>query len=80
VPDWPAQDEPTGHVVAPGDCLWHLAEADVQADQGRVSTDREIAMAVDAWWTANADVIGPDPDLLLPGQVLQPPTPTEELP
>jgi hypothetical protein len=35
---------------------------------------------VDAWWSANADVIGPDPDLLLPGQVLQPPTHTEELP
>ena len=35
----------------------------------------EIARAVHAWWTANADVIGPDPDQLLPGQVLRPPGP-----
>jgi hypothetical protein len=28
---------------------------------------------VHAWWVANAGVIGPDPDLLLPGQVLRPP-------
>jgi hypothetical protein len=79
-PDWPTADEGTQHVVAPGDCLWHLAEAGLQADQPRPPTDGEIAAAVNAWWTANADVIGPDPDLLLPGQVLQPPTPTEELP
>jgi nucleoid-associated protein YgaU len=32
-----------------------------------------VAAAVDAWWHANAAVIGPDPDLLLPGQVLRPP-------
>jgi hypothetical protein len=80
VPDWPAAGRLTAHVVERGDCLWHLAEDDVQADRGRPPTDREIATAVDAWWTANADVIGPDPDLLFPGQVLQPPTPPEELP
>jgi hypothetical protein len=80
VPDWPASGELAGHVVAPGDCLWHLAEDGVRADRGRPPTDREIALAVDAWWRANADVIGPDPDLLLPGQLLQPPTSTEELP
>jgi hypothetical protein len=32
-----------------------------------------VAAAVQAWWRTNAAVIGPDPDLLLPGQVLQPP-------
>jgi hypothetical protein len=79
-PDWPAHDLSDAHVVLRGDCLWHLAEAGLSADHGRPPTDREIATAVDAWWTANADVIGPDPDLLLPGQVLQPPTPPEELP
>jgi nucleoid-associated protein YgaU len=80
VPDWPAQARPDGHVVEQGDCLWHLADADLRSHEGRTPTDREIATAVNAWWTANADVIGPDPDLLLPGQVLQPPTTTEELP
>ncbi|OMQ14114.1 hypothetical protein A7K94_0218960 [Modestobacter sp. VKM Ac-2676] len=36
------------------------------------------AAAVADWWQTNADVIGPDPDLLLPGQVLQAPPPSSE--
>ena len=86
VPDWPpaaplaapvpdrASPDPAGeHVVVRGDCLWHVAEARLQAEPGRIPTDGDIADAVHRWWTANADVIGPDPDLLLPGQVLRPP-------
>jgi hypothetical protein len=42
---------------------------------GTPPTDGEIARAVQAWWTTNADVIGADPDRLFPGQVLRPPGP-----
>lgn len=82
VPDWPSRPSmpdvsPTRlaetHLVLRGECLWHIA-AD-RLDRGRVSapTDGEIVRAVHAWWTTNASVIGPDPDRLLPGQVLVPP-------
>jgi hypothetical protein len=78
VPDWPtgaAADSPVApigaHVVLRGDCLWDIATARMQ--QGGKSTDGQVATAVHAWWTANQGVIGPDPDLLLPGQVLVPP-------
>lgn len=73
VPDWPGPAAGE-HVVLRGDCLWDIARdwlAGRQPDQS--VTDAEIAPAVQEWWQANATVIGPDPDLLLPGQVLQPP-------
>jgi nucleoid-associated protein YgaU len=76
VPDWPdpsAAPERGSHVVVRGDCLWHIAGARLLDQSGTPPTDVEIARAVRAWWTANADVIGPDPDRLLPGQVLRPP-------
>ncbi|MFP5369944.1 MAG: hypothetical protein ACLGI3_04255 [Actinomycetes bacterium] len=73
-PDWPPAAAPAGtRVVVPGDCLWHVAGERLLAVHGRSATDGEIAAATAAWWRANADVIGPDPDLLLPGQVLRPP-------
>ena len=83
-PDWPdaapaepAPDRPTpvdgDHVVLRGDCLWDIAAADLTAAAGSPPTDTAIADAVAAWWTTNRSVIGPDPDLLLPGQVLHPP-------
>ncbi|WP_448610014.1 hypothetical protein [Geodermatophilus sp. URMC 60] len=73
VPDWPAPVG-NGHVVLRGECLWDIAAADLARLSGGGSpTDDEVAAAVDAWWQANAAVIGPDPDLLLPGQVLRPP-------
>jgi nucleoid-associated protein YgaU len=59
------------HVVLRGDCLWEIAERRLAHD-GPYTT-AEVATAVHAWWQANADVIGPDPDRLLPGQVLRPP-------
>ncbi|MGY1670184.1 hypothetical protein [Geodermatophilus sp. SYSU D00710] len=73
VPDWPAP-APGDHVVLRGECLWSIAEADLRARTGREPTDAEVAGAVHGWWRANAAVIGDDPDLLLPGQVLRPPT------
>ncbi|RBY86530.1 LysM peptidoglycan-binding domain-containing protein [Blastococcus sp. TF02A-30] len=76
VPDWP--DTPTApapgeHVVVRGDCLWDIAAARLTTELGRPPGIAETADAVHAWWTANASVIGADPDLLLPGQVLRPP-------
>ena len=72
VADWPApvRDE---HVVLRGECLWDIAAADLARRTGGSPTDDDVATAVDAWWHTNAGVIGPDPDLLLPGQVLRPP-------
>jgi hypothetical protein len=58
-----------------GDCLWHIAADSLLVRLGRLPADPEVATAVDAWWHANADVIGPDPDVLLPGQVLRAPGP-----
>ena len=68
----PAAD---GRVVVRGDCLWHIAADSLLGQLGRLPSDGEVAAAVQAWWSANADVIGPDPDLLIPGQVLRPPGP-----
>jgi nucleoid-associated protein YgaU len=75
VPDWPGAPAPAegSHVVVRGDCLWNIAEARLLERPGQPPTDGEIARAVHAWWAANADVVGPDPDRLLPGQVLRPP-------
>jgi nucleoid-associated protein YgaU len=88
VPDWPGAeptaDIPSGaassdasapgdRVVVRGDCLWHIAADSLLGQLGRLPSDGEVAAAVDAWWHVNADVIGPDPDLLLPGQVLRAP-------
>ena len=72
VPDWPAP-VPGEHVVLRGECLWDIAAADLTRRTGGTPTHGAVAAAVDAWWHANAAVIGPDPDLLLPGQVLRPP-------
>jgi hypothetical protein len=86
VPDWPGapasptappdrpQDDRAEHVVVRGDCLWDIA-ADWSSRQrgGAPVSDADVHRATQAWWQANATVIGPDPDLLLPGQVLRPP-------
>jgi hypothetical protein len=69
VPDWPADS----HLVLRGDCLWQIATDRLVERLERTPTDAEVAHDVGAWWTANADVIGSDPDVLLPGQVLRPP-------
>jgi nucleoid-associated protein YgaU len=76
VPDWPAALVPLpvgSHVVVRGDCLWDLAAAHLADQLGRLPSAAEVAGATRAWWATNADVIGPDPDVLLPGQVLRPP-------
>lgn len=72
VPDWPSAESAGSHVVVRGDCLWDIAGGRL-VGSGTPPTDTEIAAAVQAWWSANEQVIGPDPDLILPGQVLRAP-------
>jgi hypothetical protein len=72
-PDWP-HVAPGEHVVVRGECLWDIARDRLQQQaHGAPVTAAEVARATRDWWQANASVIGPDPDLLLPGQVLRPP-------
>jgi hypothetical protein len=75
VPEWSRAAAAGTHVVVRGDSLWHIAAASLRAQKGVEPTDADVAVAVQAWWTANSEVIGPDPDLLLPGQVLRAPGP-----
>lgn len=58
------------HVVLRGDTLWSIAARFLPPG----ATDAEIAAAWPAWHDANHDTIGPDPHLLLPGQILTAPT------
>lgn len=60
-------------VVRPGDSLWRIAERDLAERTGRPATDLEVAATWPAWWSANRDAVGPDPDLLHPGVLLTPP-------
>lgn len=63
----PSVDE---HVVVHrGDSLWAIAARHLGPHAG----PREIAHAAQRWYAANRDVIGEDPDLVQPGQLLVPP-------
>lgn len=62
----PAPSEPGEVVVRRGDTLWSIAARHL----GPLPSDAEIAAAWPAWHDANRHVIGDDPDLLRPGQVL----------
>jgi hypothetical protein len=62
-------DRPEEVVVHRGDSLWTI----VARHLGHDSSDAEIARAWPAWYEANRAVIGDDPDVLHPGQVLRPP-------
>lgn len=59
------EGSPTVHVVRPGDSLWHIAAS--HAD-GR--TPAEQHALVTEIHEANRQVIGSDPDLIVPGQEL----------
>jgi len=61
-----AERPPDTVTVRSGDTLWHLAADGLPAD----ATAAEIAEASRGWYSSNRSVIGDDPDLLLPGQVL----------
>jgi len=65
----PDRLDPPGHVVVAGDSLWTIAAAHLPAGASNAAVDR----AWRRWYAANRAVIGPDPDLIVPGQVLFPP-------
>lgn len=53
-------------VVQTGDCLWDLAREQL----GPRASDADVATAWPRWYELNSGVIGADPDVLQPGQVL----------
>ncbi len=61
--------DPGEVVVRRGDTLWSIAARHL----GEGATDAEVAAAWPRWYAANRAVVGPDPDLLRPGQVLHAP-------
>ncbi len=58
--------------VRRGDSLWSIAARHL----GPGATDAEIAWEWPRWYAANRAVVGDDPDLLTPGQLLRPPPAT----
>ena len=66
----------TSRVVKPGDSLWSIAAAEL----GPEATDTAVAARWPQWYAANRDAIGPNPSLIKPGQVLQPPGPGHPVP
>jgi nucleoid-associated protein YgaU len=67
--DQPPSGEPDAVTVETGDTLWSIAADRLPPD----STDSDIDNAWRAWYSANTQVIGDNPDLILPGQLLLPP-------
>jgi hypothetical protein len=67
-PPSPSSDEAV--VVHRGDCLWSV----IARALGPAAADEQVAEAWPHWYAANRAVIGDDPALLLPGQVLTPPS------
>lgn len=63
----PGRHEPTV-VVRRGDCLWTIASRRLDRP-----TAAHIASAWPRWWRTNRRVLGPDPNLIRPGQQLRPP-------
>ena len=65
-------------VVRAGDSLWAIAAAELGPEAG----DAAIAARWPQWYAANAGRVGPDPDLIKPGQILHAPTqaPTQHPP
>lgn len=57
--------------VKAGDTLWSIAAARLAP----FSTDVDVAIAWPKWYAANRSIIGADPSVLIPGQILQPPEP-----
>ncbi|MFC8600453.1 LysM peptidoglycan-binding domain-containing protein [Isoptericola sp. NPDC057191] len=56
-------------VVLRGDTLWAIARDRL----GGTPSDAETLREVTRWHETNRDVIGPDPDRILPGQILRAP-------
>lgn len=56
-------------IVRRGDSLWAVAADHLPSN----ATQTQVAQAWPAWWAANRDAIGADPDLIHPGLRLDPP-------
>ena len=63
-----------GVVVHRGDTLWSIAARHLDP----TATAADIDAECHRWFAANRDVIGQDPDLILPGQLLSPPPSPKE--
>lgn len=61
----------TAVTVLAGDTLWDIAAAHLGAE----ASDVQIALEWPRWYAANRGLIGSDPDVLLPGQILLAPAP-----
>jgi len=59
-----------GYVVRRGDTLWDIAARHL----GPGATAVDISRAWPAWYDANRGVIGPDPGVIRPGELLSPPS------
>lgn len=62
----PSAGDEEAVVVRRGDTLWGIAARHL----GPHATDQDVAEAWPRWHAANRDVIGADPDLIRPGQLL----------
>ncbi|WP_418276229.1 hypothetical protein ACNHYB_15355 [Isoptericola jiangsuensis] len=62
-------ERPVEVVVVRGDTLWDIAARTLPGD----ATDAQILRETVRWHEANRDVVGDDPDVVLPGQILRGP-------
>ena len=67
----PREALPEHVVVRAGDTLWAIAARHL----GPAATVQDVAEEWPRWYTTNRGTIGPDPDLILPGQELRIPGP-----
>ncbi len=65
----PVTEQPSV-VVRRGDTLWGIARVRLGSGADLEATAREV----DRWYAVNRDVVGADPDLIHPGQRLEPPS------
>lgn len=57
--------------VRSGDSLWAIAERTLRGPGDASPCDQRVAARVQRLYATNRAVVGPDPDLVLPGQVLR---------
>ena len=67
----PSPTDPTIYEVVRGDSLWSIAAAELRRRTGSDPSSGEIARFWPTIYAANRDVIGDDPNLILPGQHLE---------